>query len=272
MKNLNPLQLTEEINNRLLEYARLIHTYNKTTNITGLKDIESIYNELIIGSIRPLMHIDVPRGTCFVDIGTGAGIPGIPLLVFFKGNIKAVLIDSNNKKIKFLLNVIDELNIQDSAMVIEGRAEEMARNTQFRDTFDFAVARAFAYPFMALEYGLPFVKPGGWLYIYYKVNVYNDISYDNETLPGNACIIATRDATMLNNATSTTTVDLSVMIQDLQKHANVLGGHMVAREEAIRLKVFEGLLFIKDGPTPQNYPRKHNVVKREVEKLRDMRA
>lgn len=125
---------------------------------------------------------------------------------------------------------------------------------------------------MAMEYGLPFVKPGGWLYIYYNVNVYNNISYDNETLPGNAGMIAKRDATMLNNAIGSTQVDLSVMIRDLQKHSNVLGGHMATREEAIRLKVFEGLLFIKDAPTPEGYPRKHTVVKREVEKLKDMRA
>ncbi len=80
-----------------------------------------------MGSITPLMHIDVPRGTNFIDIGTGAGIPGIPLLLYFGGNMKGVLVDSNNKKIKFLLNAIETLGITNIVTVIQGRVEEIAK-------------------------------------------------------------------------------------------------------------------------------------------------
>ena len=269
--NYNSLMIPEEINIKLHEYAKLIHDYNKTTNITGLKDIMSIYNELVVGSIKPLMNIDVPRGTSFVDIGTGAGIPGIPLILYFGGNIKGVLIDSNNKKIKFLMDVIDVLGIHDRVTVIQGRAEEMLKEKRYRDSFNFAVARAFAHPLMALEYGLPFIKQGGWMYIYYAVTVNDSDFYDNKGLRRKAGVgIKDGSAGLHKEEDNTGGGDLTGIIQYLQKHSHALGGHMSTREEAIRHKVYEGLLFIKDRPTPNNYPRKHAVVKREVMKLRNV--
>ena len=271
METSNSLMIPEDTNRKMQEYAKLVHDYNKTTNLTGLKDVESIYNELVVGSIKPLMNVDVPRGTSFVDIGTGAGIPGIPLILYFGGNMKGVLIDSNNKKIKFLLHVIDVLGIHDSVTVIQDRVEEMLKEKRYRDSFNFAVTRAFAHPLMAIEYGLPFVKPGGWLYIYYAVTVYNRDSNDNE---GSCCetgdMSTHDDAGLYNAIDDDRESDVTAIIQYLQKHSHALGGHMATREESIRHKVYEGLLFIKDRPTPINFPRKHAVVKREVEKLRNI--
>lgn len=270
MKKPNGLILPEEIGRILQEYAKHVHEYNKTTNITGLKDSESIYNELVLGSIRPLMNIDVPRGTSFVDIGTGAGIPGIPLLVYFGGSIKGVLVDSNNKKIKFLMNVIDALGIRNSVTVLQCRVEELSKETMHRDAYDFAVARAFAHPLMAMEFGLPFVKPGGWLYIYSAATVHDRDFPENGVLCNQAGVTAQPDSTGMHKETDSGTGDLKPVIHYLQKHSINLGGHMASREEAKNLKINEGMVFIKDEPTPENYPRKHAVVKREVEKLRRM--
>ncbi len=264
--------MSEEIYRKLQEYARFIHEYNKTTNITGLKDIESIYKELIVGSITPLMHVDVPRGTTFIDIGTGAGIPGIPLLLYFCGNMKGVLVDSNNKKIKFLLNTIQALGITDIVTVIQGRVEEIAKEKAYRDTFDFAVARAFSHPFMALEYGLPFVKPRGWLYIYYDLDVYEMGIQNNETMHMDDEGIAEHDSTRLHKAKNANKNDIAVLVNYLKQHAHNLGGHMATVEEARKLKLYEGYIFIKDRFTTENYPRKHAIVKREVEKLRDINS
>ncbi|MEJ5361477.1 MAG: 16S rRNA (guanine(527)-N(7))-methyltransferase RsmG [Spirochaetota bacterium] len=268
----NTVIMPEEINRKLQEYARLIHEYNKTTNITGLKDINSIYKELIIGSITPLMHMNVPRGTTFIDIGTGAGIPGIPLVLYFGGNMKGVLVDSNNKKIKFLLNTIEALGITDIVGVIQGRVEEIAKEKAYRDNFDFAVTRAFAHPMMALEYGLPFVKKGGWLYIYYALNVYEMGIQNNETRYTDDEVIAGHVDTRLYKPEKATNNDMAVLIHSLKKHAHNLGGHMATKEEAKNLKLYEGCIFIKDRDTPANYPRKHAIVKREVEKLRDINS
>lgn len=241
----NTVIIPDEVNRKLREYARLIYEHNKTTNITGLKDSESIYNELILGSITPLKHVNVPRGTSFIDIGTGAGIPGIPLLLYFGGNIKGVLVDSNNKKIKFLLNAINTLGINDIVTVIQGRVEEIAKEKAYRDSFDFAVSRAFAHPLMALEYGLPFVKPGGWLYIYYNVHI-----------PDSTC-----NPDLLG--------DCAYRLQaSLKKHSQNIGGYFASVDEALKLGIREGFLFIKESITPQKYPRKHAVVIRDVERCR----
>jgi len=244
METSNSLMIPEEINRKLQNYAKLIYDYNKTTNITGLKDVESIYNELVVRSIKPLMNIDVPRGTSFVDIGTGAGIPGIPLILYFGDNIKGVLIDSNNKKIKFLLDVIDVLGMHDNVTVIQGRVEEMLKEKKYRDSYNFVVARAFAHPLMALEYGLPFVKQGGWLYIYSNLNVY-DLSLNN-TAGGHA----------------------QKLLTTLIRYSAILGGHMAAKDEAMKIGVQDGFLILKDYKTPPGYPRKHTVVARDVKKLR----
>ncbi|GAB4220443.1 MAG TPA: 16S rRNA (guanine(527)-N(7))-methyltransferase RsmG [Spirochaetota bacterium] len=268
----NTVIIPDEINRKLKEYARLIYEHNKTTNITGLKDTESIYNELILGSITPLKHVNVPRGTSFIDIGTGAGIPGIPLLLYFGGNIKGVLVDSNNKKIKFLLNAINTLGINDIVTVIQGRVEEIAKEKAYRDSFDFAVARAFAHPLMALEYGLPFVKPGGWLYIYYSFNLYEKGFENNKTVCSNDEVIAEYGCDKLHEEKNANKHDITVLTDYLTKHSLNLGGHRVTLEEAKKLKLYEGLIFLKDGYTPANYPRKHAVVKREVESLRNIRS
>jgi 16S rRNA (guanine527-N7)-methyltransferase len=270
MPTFNTVIIPKEINRKLQEYAQLIHEYNKTTNITGLKDSESIYKELIMGSITPLMQIDVPRGTNFIDIGTGAGIPGIPLLLYFGGSIKGVLVDSNNKKIKFLLNTIETLGITDIVTVIQGRVEEIAREKAYRDNFDFAVARAFAHPLMALEYGLPFVKQGGWMYIYYALNVYEMEIQNKKIVSNDKEVMAKHGDTRQHKANDTAKNDMAELIHYLKKHADNLGGHMATLEEAKKLKLYEGLIFMKDRYTPASYPRKHALVKREVENVRNI--
>ncbi|MCX8122594.1 MAG: 16S rRNA (guanine(527)-N(7))-methyltransferase RsmG [Spirochaetes bacterium] len=263
------LALSVEIEEKLKNFAYLIFEYNKIINITGLKDVDSIYNQLIVESILPLKNINVPRGTSFIDIGTGAGIPGIPLLLYFGTNINGVLVDSNNKKIKFIEKAIGVLGLAHSTMVIQGRVEEMAHENQYRDKFDFAVARAFAHPYMALEYGLPFVKIAGWLYIYYASKLYSTNYKEN-------AIISKNNSRMTNNintlhdhkVANLSQRNVKALVEYLEKHSHALCGHVATFEEAMNKGIDEGFLFIKDGPTPLQYPRKYAIVKREVDKIR----
>jgi 16S rRNA (guanine(527)-N(7))-methyltransferase RsmG len=154
---------TEEL---LLNYAYLIYSTNKKYNLTGLQSLHDIIVNLIIGSIEPFRSIHVPRGTIFADIGTGAGIPGIPLAIYYKA-WNGVLIDSSNKKISFVNSVIRDLNLEnlDSRC---GRIEELARGTM-REALDIVVSRALGEMYFVMEAGAPFLKKGGFLYIYSKL-------------------------------------------------------------------------------------------------------
>ncbi len=148
---------------KLINFAKLIHETNNKFNITGFKTIEEIITNLIIDSIDPLVSMNVLRGTVFADIGTGAGIPGIPLAIYHD-DWNGVCIDSNNKKTSFVDSVIHECNI-DNLQVYNGRLESLARE-QMRDSFNYVFSRALGEIFFVIEVGAPLLKIGGLLYVY----------------------------------------------------------------------------------------------------------
>ena len=148
----------------LYRYADMIHRANKVYNLTSCSTKKEIIEQLIIKSIEPVSLFEVPRGTSFVDIGTGQGIPGIPIAIM-QPNFSGVLIDSNQRKIEFIRYAINTLGIK-NIDIYHGRAEEYARNADFREKFDYMFVRAFGTIYLVLELGSPFVKTGGILYIY----------------------------------------------------------------------------------------------------------
>ncbi len=147
----------------LLKFAALIHEGNKRNNLTGLKTKEEILSKLILGSIEPILNFNVPRGTKFADIGTGAGIPGIPIAICF-GDMTGVLIDSNNKKISFLKQVVRDLNLENVCPLL-GRVEELGRE-QLRGAFNLVFSRAFGHALILAELSAPLLVQGGVLFIY----------------------------------------------------------------------------------------------------------
>ena len=137
-------------------YIDYLLEYNSHTNLTSITEPEDVIIKHFLDSIIVSKYIKEKETV--IDIGTGAGFPGIPLKICDE-SINLTLIDSLNKRIKFLNNLISKLDI--SAYVYHARAEELSINSEFREKFDVAVSRAVAPLNVLAEYCLPYVKVGG---------------------------------------------------------------------------------------------------------------
>jgi len=138
-------------------YADMLVQWNAGVNLTAITDEEGIAVKHFIDSLSGLPH--VPSGASVVDVGTGAGFPGLPFAVS-RHDLKVTLLDSLDKRIRFLQAVTDVLNLKNVRMQ-HGRAEDFGVKPGWRESFDVAVARAVAGLPVLLEYCLPFVRIGG---------------------------------------------------------------------------------------------------------------
>ena len=139
-------------------YADFLVEYNKNVNLTAITAPREILVKHFIDSVAPLNFLNIPNGASIIDVGTGAGFPSIPMKIF-RPNLKLTLLDSLDKRITFLKLLCDKLEID--AEFIHGRAEDISKSTEYRESFDFACARAVANLSTLSEYCLPFVKVGG---------------------------------------------------------------------------------------------------------------
>ena len=159
------IELNENMKNQFDRYYELLVEWNKVMNLTGITEYEEVNEKHFIDSLSIVKVIDINKIDNIIDIGTGAGFPGIPLKIAFP-HLKVTLLDSLNKRIKFLNAVIDELNLN-HIETIHGRAEDYAKKTEYRENYDLCVSRAVANLSTLSEYCVPYVKVGG-LFISYK--------------------------------------------------------------------------------------------------------
>ncbi len=152
-------------------YFELLVEWNEKINLTAITEPKDVAIKHMIDSITAYDEKLFTEGVSVIDVGTGAGFPGLPLKIFCPG-IKLTLMDSLNKRIKFLQTVVEELGLTDVECV-HARAEEGARNKKYRESFDIAVSRAVARLPILCEYCLPFVQKGGH-FIALKGMQYND--------------------------------------------------------------------------------------------------
>ena len=143
---------------RLKKYSELLVEWNEKINLTAITDPEGISLKHFYDSVYPFTMVDLPENATLIDVGTGAGFPSCPLKIF-RDDINLTLLDSLNKRIKFLQTVSDEIGL--SAQCVHGRAEEMGKNSDFREQYDVACARAVANLTELCEYCMPFVKVNG---------------------------------------------------------------------------------------------------------------
>ncbi len=146
-------------------YYEMLVEKNKVMNLTAITEKNEVIDKHFIDSISLKKAMDVTKPVKVLDLGTGAGFPGIPLKIAYP-NLQVMLLDSLNKRIKFLQEVIEELSLEEID-AIHGRAEDYAKQSGYREQFDICVSRAVANLATLSEYCLPYVKQGG-CFISYK--------------------------------------------------------------------------------------------------------
>lgn len=154
---INQIMLNDKQAESFYQYMNLLLEWNKKMNLTAITQKEDIILKHFVDSITVLPYIE--ENSKIIDVGTGAGFPGIPIKIM-RADTEILLLDSLNKRVQFLDEVIRQMNLG-TIKAIHARAEELAKDKGKRETFDIATSRAVAKLNVLLEYMLPFVKVGG---------------------------------------------------------------------------------------------------------------
>ena len=164
LKELN-IQINEIQKKQFDTFYSMLVEWNKVMNLTGITEYEEVIEKHFVDSLSIVNIFDLSEINTVIDVGTGAGFPGIPLKIAFS-HLKITLLDSLNKRINFLDSVIDELKL-DGIYTIHGRAEDFAKKDDYRERYDLCVSRAVANLSTLSEYCLPYIRVGG-MFISYK--------------------------------------------------------------------------------------------------------
>lgn len=159
------ISLSEKQTAQFIKYYEILVEWNSFMNLTGITEYEEVVQKHFVDSLALSKALDVSKAETLIDIGTGAGFPGIPLKIAYP-HLKVTLLDSLQKRIKFLNEVVDQLGLEE-VETIHGRAEDFAKPSMKRESYDLCVSRAVANLASLSEYCLPYVKVGGY-FIPYK--------------------------------------------------------------------------------------------------------
>lgn len=163
------LTINEQQADQFVKLCDFMVEYNENVNLTSITEFSEVVVKHFVDSVLPFTMVDIPEGSSFIDVGTGAGFPALPLLIF-RPDLSGTLCDSLNKRCVYLEKACSIVGIK--ADIIHARSEELGRKK--RECFDFATARAVAAMPVLSEYCIPFVKVGGKFIALKSVN--EDIS------------------------------------------------------------------------------------------------
>ena len=155
-------------------YYEMLVEKNKVMNLTGITEWDEVLEKHFLDSISLIRAINLSQNISVLDMGTGAGFPGIPLKIAFP-NLQITLADSLNKRVLFLQEVIETLKLE-GIEAIHGRAEDLARDKKYREQYDIVVSRAVANLSTLSEYCLPFVKIGGQFVSYKSGEIEEEVA------------------------------------------------------------------------------------------------
>ena len=141
-------------------YREILVDWNQKMNLTGIEDEKEVYIKHFLDSVAAVKNGYIKDGMSIIDVGTGAGFPGLPLRICLE-NTKVTLLDSLNKRINFLDEVCKNIKV-DNVELIHGRAEDFGKDENYREQYHIATARAVAGLPILMEFCVPFIKVGGY--------------------------------------------------------------------------------------------------------------
>ncbi len=153
------LQLSQDQYEGFMKYMRLLQEWNEKINLTAITEDGEVVKKHFIDCIKAFKRDEFKKAETMIDVGTGAGFPGLPIAIM-RPELKVTLLDSLNKRINFLNTVVNELGLK-NVTTIHSRAEDGARNKELREKFDIATSRAVANMSVLSEFCLPYVRVGG---------------------------------------------------------------------------------------------------------------
>ncbi len=209
------------------KFAEMLVDWNGRINLTAITEPTEIVYKHFADSLTALAAVDVPQGASFIDVGTGGGFPGLPLIIA-RPDLHGVMLDSTKKKLMFVYYVIDKLGRSDSGRTLHMRAEEAGIKLQLRNRFDFSFSRAVANLRELSEYCLPLTKVGG-------------------------TFVALKGAKAMEEIT------------EAKEAINILGGEIQEVKRFVLGDMGERYLVVikKVSPTPPKYPRASAKIAKE---------
>ena len=212
---------------QFLNYYELLVEWNSFMNLTAITDFDEVILKHFVDSISLCKYISFQHGDTLIDIGTGAGFPGIPIKIICP-DCKITLLDSLNKRINFLNTVIEQLHLTD-IITIHGRAEDIAKTKEHRENYNYAISRAVANLSTLSELCIPFVKQNGYF-----------ISYKSEK--GNEELLEAKNAIEILGGSVDKQISYQLPDSDLSRNL---------------------ILIRKRNITPKKYPRKAGIPSKE---------
>lgn len=167
-----------DLSDKQLEQFQIFYDYmiemNQVMNLTSITEEDEVILKHFYDSMSVVKYYDFESGEHVIDVGTGAGFPGIPLAILLPG-IQFTLMDSLNKRITFLKDVVEKCGLK-NVECIHSRAEELAKDEKYREKYDICVSRAVANLSILLEYCIPFIKKGGKFISYKSISSEEELS------------------------------------------------------------------------------------------------
>ena len=152
------VKLDETALDRFDMYGKLLVDWNEKINLTAITDPEGVTVKHFLDSITIFSYVDIPEGSKVIDVGTGAGFPGLAMLIA-RPDLDITLMDSTKKRLMVIEDILEKIGLK--ADIVHSRAEEAGQNKEYREKYDFSTARAVTNLRDLAEYCLPFVKVGG---------------------------------------------------------------------------------------------------------------